>query len=265
LAGGWGAAGASWELWDPASGPVVNGALNARRWNHTATFVPNAYSGFDVVFLLGGEDATSVHNSGELYLVESHEVASGLIPLIGPTAGEPDRAQPRTLHQTVWLKGQGLIYTIGGYEDKARTQPLDRVDVFTVNCPIPYGGDIGDCWRRDVGFRLDSPRGGHSATALPGNAILIAGGCGSLASAEPCALERGEVIFQVDRIVERGDGTQEVQREAQVGFTAHAALLPRALHEAVRLPSGHVLLVGGVRSARAGVEPADDAELFNPL
>jgi hypothetical protein len=265
LVGGWDAGGASWELWDPASGPVANGPLNARRWNHTATFVPNAYSGFDVVFLLGGEDATSVHNSGELYLVQNQEVPVGLIPLIGPEPNAPDRAQPRTLHQTVWLKGQGLIYTIGGYQDKARTQPLDRVDVFTVNCPIPEGGDIGDCWRRDVGFRLESARGYHSATEIPGNAILIAGGCGDFHAGEPCNVGRTEVIFQTDRIVERPDGTQEVQHEVKIGFTRADPIWPRAAHQALRLQSQHVLLLGGLRVDGAGRTMVQDTELFNPL
>jgi len=265
LAGGWDTAGASWELWDPSTGPVANGPLNARRWNHTATYVPDAYSGFDVVFLLGGEDATTVHNSGELYLVQNNEVPQGLIPLIGPEPSNPDRAQPRTLHQTVWLKGQGLIYTIGGYQDKARQQPLDRVDVFTVNCPIPEGGDIGDCWRRDVGFRLETARGYHSATEIPGNAILIAGGCGNFGAAEPCNLGRTEVIFQTDRIVDRPDGTQEVQHEVKIGFTRADPIWPRAAHQAVRLQSQHVLLLGGLRIDAAGRALVQDSELFNPL
>lgn len=118
---------------------------------------------------------------------------------------------------------------------------------------------------RKVGNRMTTPRCGHSATVLADGTVLLAGGFDMPAiTYDPPGLR----AFWAPALT-----TAETFATGTQSFTAIPTRLPSgyALHSATLLPSGDVLIAGGVSAiqgswpfARVEAFPVAQAALFNP-
>ncbi len=112
--------------------------------------------------------------------------------------------------------------------------------------------DTGTTAVRQLRAKLAHPRYAHSATRLTdelGAAVLVAGGLDAA----------GNPIGQAELY-------KPLSEDFSLQFTAQM-IVPRWGHQAVRLPDGSVLFIGGfTKNMMTGtVEVADELELFSPL
>ena len=142
-------------------------------------------------------------------------------------------AAGRTSH-TATLLADGRGPVTGGISicNSLTCQPIASAEIYDA---------AGDSWRATT--NMPSPRVGHTATRLPSGHVLIAGGCST--NGLPCdAL--GAVIY--DPATESwSDAAQPITERTE----AHA----------IALPSGEVLVAGGVNGSGFA---ALDAERYDP-
>jgi hypothetical protein len=209
------------DLYDPVSGLVnPTGTMATRRVSHTATLLANGK-----VLVVGGfTSSTTGTTSAELY-----DPASGTFTPTGPMT------RPRGTH-TATVLPNGEVLVAGGFSGSRNT-----IGNYPATAEIysPASGTF-----RDTGS-LNTVRGVHRATAVYGatfplaaqdagaavleDRVLISGGYN--ATGFPTALEWYHV----------GSGTFSTLSVAMAAI--------RALHTAVLLPNGKVLLAGGQTSS----------------
>lgn len=138
------------ELYDPVSMSFVLAApMAARRERHTATLLKNGK-----VLIVGGVDAFHSMGSAELY-----------DPLTGRFVPTGDLNDSRGLH-TATLLNDGRVLIVGGFGGSFRT------GAYLATAEL-YDPATGLFTRTGS---LSKPRGAHSATLLPGDEVLVAGG-----------------------------------------------------------------------------------------
>jgi hypothetical protein len=220
---GGGLFGAGWEgrteRWDPLTGEFEPAGDLDVPHAEAATLL----DGKGRVLVVGGNDAMG-------------DLESDMVHAFDPVTGQWTLLQPmaeiRTFHTATLLPG-GLVLVAGGPffgRDPAGVLDAEIYDPGGERPRAPRGGG------------MSFPRFGHTATALPGGRILIAGG-------------RGAFDGQVVPAAELFD--PETEAFTPIGSMAEG----RALHVAVPLPDGRVLLAGG--DTRTATSTAS-AELFDP-
>lgn len=199
---------AACELYDPALGRfTAAAAMSVPRASHTATTLADGR-----VLVIGGRDSTCVFNCAQAVWrsAEIYDPATGTFTPTGSMA-------QRRFNHTATLLPDGRVLVAGGTTpDLPATDVSSLVEIF----------DPASNQFQTVGNLL-RPRSQHTATLLGDGTVLLAGGAtfgeGTLASATVEAFHPAT-------------GTSRLSA---------SNLTTRYRHAAIRLHSGHVLLVGG--------------------
>jgi N-acetylneuraminic acid mutarotase len=277
VAGGVGASGtalASVELYNPATGRwTTTGRMAVARAAQTATLLPSGQ-----ILLAGG--ATGVFGTGpvlqsaELYnprtgrcastgsmtaaraahtatllsdgrvLVAGGEVGqldgSGVLasaelydPSTGHWIGTGSMAESRYNH-TATLLPDGTVLVTGGQDESVAGYALSSTEIYDPRSAV---------WT--LAASMATARTGHTATLLSGGRVLVTGG--NEKSAVGPTLSGAEIF---DPHAVRSNGLSDVSK-------------PRAQFTATRLPSGMVLVAGGIYAPPARLARSS-AELYNP-
>jgi len=256
VAGGYGTGEGSFEIWTGAQGAVASGALHDSRWNHTATLVDKAVDpGVErnMVVIAGGEGGgspgtASVRSTMEIFDIDNQALDSATdLCTDGPGYGS---SAARTLHAAAFVLKRHFLYVAGGFSDGAHEMPAKDICVWHAK---------SETWQGGTGsFMLDNGRGALSATALPGNVVLLAGGL-TMQNGYLKPAETTELIFEY--MNEKGATVVDIGPDS--GFPI-PMLEPRWHHTAFPTSDGKVLFVGGVKGDAQSPQMADSSELFNP-
>ncbi len=252
------------ELYDPASNTWAPAAsMSAARFMQAATLLPSGQ-----VLVAGGVGLTpgSPTASAELYspgispnapTVSGRAAATGLptpglasTPTLSVTAGAPltsatpltptasgiwspagNMSAARALH-TATLLPSGKVLVAGGCPDVSCGTYLGSAELFD---------PAGNTW--SPAASLGAARGADTATLLPSGKVLVAGGC----NGNDC---------------DSAAGAAELYDPAVDAWSPAGSLgTARGLHTATLLPSGKVLVAGGVDTSRNALA---GAELYDP-
>lgn len=239
----------SWEVWSPTKGVVGFGpsstspdsGLVAPRWNQVAASVEkDAY-----VFLIGGEDESKTVATIDVFdKGQGKMLPNGSIPF--PLEGDLTVDEKgRVGHQAVYVptKQVNAVYVVGGYQDKARTKLVNRIEVVNTQ----NGQALS---QKADGFNLCTPRAMAQATLMDGGRILVSGGLG----ASNKVVQAAEIVGAVTA----AGGSAEIR-----SVRADVMVNQRFLHNSVYLPNHYALLVGGLNSTDLQLSTVQPAELFN--
>lgn len=211
-----GAALASAELYDPATrtwSPAD--ALDLGRRDHTATLLNDG-----TVLVVGGQSPAGITPKTEIYDPAADLWSPG-----------PDTTGGRSGHTATRL-GNGKVLIAGGIGGGGRVSPVSSAQLYD-----PAGAGS---WS-SAGAMSDSRRG-HTATALAGGDVLVAGGNDSMFD--------GSTLDTADRY----------DQETNAWAPVTAMNGDRSGHVAALLPDGDVLVAGGAGAAENG----DDADRYDP-
>ncbi|MFE5911279.1 Kelch repeat-containing protein [Streptomyces wedmorensis] len=207
------------EVYDPVRRSWSDGGRMAQaRCGHSATLLPDGR-----VLVAGGTAARSPDSERSLASAELFDPKSGRWTPTGPML------DARSFHPSASLP-DGTVLVAGGW---AATRRDWRGGAGLAYCER-YDPATGR-WTPTGGFA--AARSGHRLTALADGTVLATGG------GDPDAGSQGRPDPYSRATAERYDpATGSWSREADMPCG-------RALHEAVRLPTGEVLVVGGTNDA----------------
>jgi WD40 repeat protein len=233
------------ELYDPTTRTWKDtGSLNAARYDHTATLLPNGQ-----VVVAGGRNNQIDFASAELY-----------DPATGVWTATRSMTTERFSH-TATLLPNGQVLVTGGF----------MFNVGTLASAELYDPATG-MWRATGS--MNTPRWVHTATLLPNGQVLVAGGIVELfstytATAElydpatgvwtatgsmttkrglqtATVLPNGQVLVAGGRDGDTFFTSAELYDPATGMWTATGSMAtPRFIHTATLLPDGQVLVAGG--------------------
>jgi len=258
-AGGKGDAASTWETWDSEQGSIGGDLLKTARWNHGAARVPASDDVF--IILVGGENTTgTVSNFEVLHFRNDYtwEIAA-IVPLPPVMGGALGRTLPGVVYD-----GQTSLYVIGGYSDKDKKLPLQRIDVYDLaSDELDYDKKGRFTSENAPSFTLANARGAPMVAAAKLTygppRILVAGGIGKDGKATALAeliygdVVDGATVMKVDTVKGTKFGT--------IGATLEK---PRVGGVAVALLTGHVLSVGGGNVGGTTTGAPTAALLYNP-
>ncbi|GEM_PF-5589997 len=263
LAGGYGLGEGFWELWNPNLGVVLEGKLGTTRWNHTATFVdknmdPDVTEAKGIVVIAGGED-TDGDNAGVRDTIEVFDVAalieqkSGYVPdvqsLCSNDLGKV-AAAAKTMHGAALIPARHFLYLAGGFNDVNHANPTADICVFNY---------VNRSWVAQTGaFTMKKPRGGLSATSMPGNQILFAGGITKNGAANEIA-STVEILFEYKK-----DGALQIAIGPEDETFPIAMRSPRFMHQTAMGCDGKVYFIGGLSGNLMNIAADATSEVYNP-
>jgi hypothetical protein len=210
------------ELFNPATGTftATAGPMTATRAFHAANLLSSGQ-----VLLTGGVAADgSALGNAELYSPAQGTFAATANPM----------SEARLAHSSVTLP-DGSVLILGGVGSNG---------VSLAGAEL-YQASTGTF--TSIGQML-TPRDTFTATLLPTNQVLIAGG-------ETCLINGCQSTYAA-----------ELYNAANQTFAPAAAMMttPRTAHTATLLPSGMVLIAGGRNCGSGGCVSLASAEIFNP-
>ncbi len=251
----------TWELWHPKLGVVDLGTLQKARWNHA--MVHTTHDGGGHVILVGGENSAGVIADVELLAYDSYgNIATknstkvtcavgstpyqdgksnsacaklkgsdgyrefSWTPVVRPLPGNVGRSRPgatAVVHSTkTW------IVIAGGFEDTKTSKPSAAIDIYDPK---------GDAWVTHS-LKLEAARGAPTLATSQGAdgrlEVIIMGGVG----------QDGDTVSTIELLTlpPPGDASLPKLRTATVKAPGGGTVLGAAL----ALPTGHVLVNGGV-------------------
>jgi subtilisin-like proprotein convertase family protein len=194
------------ELYYPTTGTWSNiSSMNAIRYNHSATLLPNGQ-----VLVAGGDNASGVLASAELYN-----------PATGTWTTTGSLHAARVAH-TATLLPNGLVLVAGGQgQTSSGSSVLASAELY-----YPAAGTWSNTGP------LNIARVGHSATLLPGGLVLVAGGTGLPFGPQG----NNSDMFSSAEVYDQATGTWTLTASMQNARYGHTATL---------LPDGQVLVSAG--------------------
>lgn len=256
LVGGYGTGEATWEVWTPSQGPIADSMLNESRWHHTSTLVSTADDPSikrNMVVIVGGEGggapgATSVRDTLEIFDIDANQLDETAYPLCTREEEWSPPAAPKTMHVAAFVPRRHFLYIAGGFKDAKHLEPTKDICVWHT---------AKETWSGEAGtFMLKSSRGALTATAMPGNVVLFAGGLGKADGAMEVR-ETVEIVFEYYNV----DG----QTVVDIGPDYPIPMVwPRWGHQALMGADGKVLVVGGLGGNVSSPLPRKQPEVFNP-
>jgi N-acetylneuraminic acid mutarotase len=257
------------EVYTPGTGWSAAGSLSIARYSHTATLLPSGK-----VLVTGGNDSNEVplvdmeeyapdtewSSAGALDIGRNEHTAtllpSGQVLLTGgtgtsgplttvevyrsPGASRPisDRLAVARAEPMAVLLPNGKVLVVGG---SGSSGPLAHAELFDPAL---------DKWSATA--PLSTPRASATATLLPSGQVLVVGGSG-LSGNGLRAMDAGAALSTAELynpVTNTWRSTKEPLRGA------------RHSHSALLLPSGEVLVTGGVGTDGA---PLSTAEVYDPI
>ncbi len=259
LVGGYGTGETTWEVWTPTLGTVATGQLADSRWNHTATLITSKEDPAvkrDMVVIAGGEGgekpgAATVRDTVEIFDIDANLLDPLPIALCSNLTPESPAAAPKTMHAAAFVPKRHFLYIAGGFEDAQHLEPVQDICVWH-SSQEKWSGEAGT-------FRLKTGRGALSATALPGNVVLFAGGLIKDSGVLGCA-PTVEIVFEYVK-----PDTGETVVDIGPGEKFPIAMLnPRWDHNAIVGADGKVLFSGGIGCSPTSFSVVEETEVFNP-
>ena len=269
-------AGNTWEIWHPSQGAVAKGLLNDARWNHASVRLPGPGGGYAV--LIGGENDSGPLRNFEV--VQFSDKGGGKVsarnsgcPDAGATVCPPGALEhwkpftapmpvDRILPSAAYVQAPtnqplySYIYILGGFTDQTRTKAHDRIDVFDISKgQYLTEGSVG---KLKVGRA--APMVAVSSGAFPGQ-VLVAGGSTSTGA----HVNSAEFLFAKPYKAAAPGAAPEASIVVVADVENTLLGGNRALGVALALPTGHVLVVGGVGTTADGLKPQTDVMLWNPF
>lgn len=221
------------ELFDPNTNRWRRtGDLLTPRRQHTATRLADG-----TVLVVAGANGTVALSSTEIYApAQSAWIAVGALTL------------GRRAH-TATLLPNGRVIVVGGIEPGGKT--LDTAESYdlvkrawaTATQGPPATGQA---------FVLADGRSEHTATLLPNGKLLFAGG-----------LSTGNTALKTSEFYEYALGKWTLTRNATSNATTQMSN-ERSKHTATLLPTGKVIVVGGLITAAQTQQALSSAELYDP-
>jgi hypothetical protein len=257
LAGGIGSGDATWEVWtpDPAGLPVT-GALAESRWHHTATLVTTELdtAARNVVMLAGGEGGDpakpEVRSTIEVFNIDAQQIE---VPrYLCSNDGIAPAPKKKTYHAAAFVPKRHFVYVVGGFSDPEHLNPVKEICVWNTK-------QNGEGWQGDGSFSLKKGRGALTATALPGNVVLFAGGLCKTDSGTLGACGTVEIVFEYLN----ADGSTVVDIGPDDDFPI-PMLWPRWDHKALVSGDGKAYVFGGLSGPPTSPMPVKPTEVFNP-
>ena len=213
------------ELYDPTAGTfTLTGSLVTGRASHTATRLLSGK-----VLITGGADhvSGSASTSAELFDPGTGTFSATAGPMTHGRSGH-----------TATLLSDGRVLIAGG--DDFTSGPLNSAEIY----------DPALNAFRAVPSPMTAARYGHTATLLPGGKVLIAGGASDPIDAT---------------LVMAAELYDPVAVAPTSSFIAtNKPVTQRSFHNAVWLPQGQVLIVGGIFEFPICCQVLQHAELYDP-
>ena len=247
LAGGYGTGSDKYEIWNKSEGTKGSGVLQNARWRHTATLIAGIKDCRDKIVIAGGEDDTGVKDTYEIFDLSLQTpnfdgIAYDLC-LSETEKIQGFSAKAKTMHAAALVPSQKFLYFIGGFEDITHDQPTKDICVWNIKSEA-FLDDI-----EAANFKLEIPRGGLTATTLPGNVVLLAGGLTS----NNTTAGTYETIFEYINAAHK--------KTIDVGPPS-PLVAGRWYHAAALLSDGRVLVVGGIQVHLGTYQALSGAELY---
>jgi hypothetical protein len=201
------------QAFPSAPGFTFTGSMGTARAEHTATLLPNGG-----VLIVGGYSGST----GDLSTAEIYDPKAGTF---SPTGS---MSTPRRDH-TATLLPNGKVLIVGGFKFSGGFAVLDDAELYDPATGTFTGTDS-----------MTVPRHRHTATLLPDQRVLIAGG------------RTGTTTNSSAEVYDPGAGT----------FSPTGAMgTTRQGHSATLLPNGKTLIAGGESNAASSLS---SAELYDP-
>lgn len=262
LVGGFGMGEAYWEVWNPVQGTVAEGKLAESRWNHTANLVtkaidPSITASRGMVLITGGEgtvNSAGVRDTMEIFDIQGLAGSgSGYVPeafLLCSNDATEIKPAKKTMHAAALVPKRHFLYVAGGFSDVNHTDATRDICAFQIVQK--------SWWAQTNEFLLQKARGGLTATAMPGNQVLFAGGLTEKNSTLEIS-ETVEVLFEY--LNPNGDTKIEIGPDDTYPIKM---LSGRWMHSALLGCDSKVLILGGLSGSVLAPSIDHSAELFNP-
>ena len=253
LVGGFGGE-TTWEVWLAGMGSQASGQLGESRWHHPATLItkdidPTTNRPEGMVVIAGGEGGGAPGAATPRATVEIFDIkAAAFEPMLRSLCaneGSGVQAARKTMHAAAFVPKRHFLYIAGGFEDGKHLVPVKDICVWNSS---------SETWNGEKGtFMLKSERGALTATALPGNVVLFAGGLTKTGVAQTV-----EIVFEYVN----ADGATVVD----IGPAEYPIPMyfPRWGHGAQPTSDGKVLFFGGLTGNPDSPSMVQQTEVFNP-
>lgn len=204
----------------PGSFAATAGSMLQKRFGATVTLLPNG-----TVLIAGGRTVegtpNTTRNDAEIY-----NPGTNLFRALAPSGGASATMQNSRYQASAVLLPSGLVLISGGYGNNgASLSVINTQDWFDPTL---------DGFRATPPGNMQTPRGGHTATLMFDNTVLIYGGSSDATNAN--ALNTGELY------------TDGAAPNTSVAFSGTAPLA-RYRHTATVLADSRILLAGGILAA----------------
>lgn len=224
--------GGTFEVWNPLTGSAAAQPMPGGKHIRHHAAVRYVHNGATFVVIAGGQDKEgNVSDAVFLYNAADDKMLQYVSKL----------SAPRTQLAAVWQPSRDYIYFMGGYTTVDRSAVSNAVDVFDFRA---------DTLGAPSGFKLKTPRGGHSAARTGDSSIVMVGGTDGVSP-----LSAIEVVYEYVN----GDNSVVIDTATSNSDPNSGPLVPfipqaRLGAQAVLAPNSMALISGGANDASMPTE-----------